>query len=44
MSMLYLPTTTKSCLFEVDQIDVALDMIQERVELAAVTLGSEGPF
>ena len=29
-------------LFEVDQIDVALDMIQERVELAAVTLGSEG--
>ena len=31
-------------LFEVDQIDVALDMIQERVELVAVTLGSEGSF
>ena len=31
-------------LFEVDQIDVALDMIQERVELAAVTLGSRAPF
>ena len=29
-------------LFEVDQIDVALDMIQERVELAAVTLGADG--
>ena len=29
-------------LFKVDQIDVALDMIQERVELAAVTLGTEG--
>ena len=32
----------KETTFEVDQIDVALDMIQERVELAAVTLGSEG--
>ena len=29
-------------LFEVDQLDVALDMIQERVDLAAITLGSDG--
>ncbi len=29
-------------LFEVDQLDAALSMIQERVDLAAITLGSDG--
>ena len=29
-------------LFEVDQLDVATDMIQERVDLAAITLGADG--
>ena len=29
-------------LFEVEQLDVALDRIQERVELAAITMGASG--
>ncbi|MBM36282.1 MAG: adenosine kinase [Acidimicrobiaceae bacterium] len=29
-------------LFEVDQFDVATDMIQDRVDLAAITLGADG--
>ena len=29
-------------LFEVEQLDVALDRVQERVELAAITMGASG--